>query len=274
MDLAVSQNIKISHLHLTSERIDHIEIAAVFEDNTSAGLIPWREANQPVLLPILGIRYPDGQYMQSLDMRRTVRWVGHKALIEHFIVLFHRSKIDRISLRRAVLDSEQLANMHIPIGEFRLCTDGLLYDEVIRSISILKSEKLHITCNHNSFEDRQMHELLGRNLTGVEFSKMEKSSLWMTNATHIRTLVCIKSHLLNEFLKHWIQGSNPRMKYLQTSVQLEMEECKSKIFQGINVSIEEDAIMIKSLRGTLARITLKVVRQEVSIRMVVQTTPF
>lgn len=208
-------------------------------------------------------------------------------LINHFQALFHLSKIQKLNPGEPRSESIYPAfdGIKIEVFELSLCRPLPYFVWKREFGNFLDTvQKIHIKCRDTSYDSNShMRKVLLENHDCVEFLRMETSLLWITNSTIIKLNYQIKAHLLNEFFKHWIHGSNPRMKLFEALIEtrhLKLKKYIQKVFSGIKYKgklsfkringVIENQISIEGFDGKLATIDININVRRILMQMSVQ----
>lgn len=272
MNHAIDVNIKTTSLNMGCiQSPDYIVVEATFKDRQSAGF----HVNTDMHLTAGGDRdcseqispmettyNADGRLMRSAPEYRKMPKITLHELIEHFLVLVHRPRIQYLSFKNCMLDLNSISEIFkgFPIGILNISAErydsneNTFYSQILHNFAD-QTEQFAIEYGGIFHNRQQIHELLARDLHCVVFTKMAPSSLQIVNATRIVLDFQVEPQFLNEFIKLWQRGSNPRMKYFQARVDVKNEQCGSQILNGVETfSFEEYG---RRAKGKTARIFLR-----------------
>ncbi|EFP01206.1 CRE-FBXB-106 protein [Caenorhabditis remanei] len=157
--------------------------------------------------------------------------------LSHIFEIYHQPNIVTVSIGRLLPDME----------EFRRCIksfSGLYISRDLTDIetwNILKTFKpeKRLFLDHIPFgNDKGMfHEFLIQNLEAIElrWNNIPLDCLLITNSEFIKIITPkINEKVLNRFIKHWINGSNPRLKHLELWCPKSLSEINlSVVLKGI-----------------------------------------
>ncbi|CAB07181.3 F-box associated domain-containing protein [Caenorhabditis elegans] len=276
MNLAITVNSKATRLevkctHSCKKHTPHcIMVEAKFMDNKSAGFWIYTDITtggdrdcSETMSPLDGKYYGHGRWRVAEKYRKMPK-ITLRKLIEHLLVLLHLPKIHVLSFKNmSDLQSINEIFKGFPIGLFSASASKMDYNECMFYDRVLQlfsdnTERFSIEYSERFISRHEIHDLLARDLHRIVFLDWRPYLLQAINSNCERiVLECyVESQLLNKFLKHWMRGSNPRMKYLQAKVDIKNQKYKSQILEGIETLPLKNRTSIESFDGKKARINL------------------
>ncbi|CAL2038574.1 unnamed protein product [Caenorhabditis brenneri] len=253
-----SKNTKksIKSLNLTAEKIyfcvfDSLEFEFRFKDN----LVFWSSMNHDYFFPNeefivpKGIKAHTGSTYERSEWELKSQNIGVKEWLHHFCEVLHHPRIDDLYFNGVEIEEDFIKPVQKVIEGLQLVYFGLgedLTPEFTKKAleSFHNYEELHIDrISFNSHDVHEMDRFLVQNLSEV-FSwgaeRLQMSQLLISNCEKLRLMRSLFTDKdLKVFLKLWIHGSNPRLKYFYTCRRSLPEQPdrpfnEEMFFKGIN----------------------------------------
>lgn len=168
------------------------------------------------MYPVLGTYYEDGSYDSSHADTIKVPTIGLAQVIAHFQTIFHKPKISQLYHENVYICDQML--------------------EIIKTLDFEKIEFwirtfdyfLILFSNYTREVDFQIHCLrlvtrviLCRSIRFVDSSDWHLPNVLASNGTQFKCSTPVPIKSINMFLRHWTNGSNPRLECIRISIEAE-----------------------------------------------------
>lgn len=212
---------------------------------------PYYDPNAGVVL----IDNPD-EYIGIVDTTKNSRiWMhfpnmGIRDFVDHFFDVLSLSKLDEFSISKDNYCTQEFCDefKELDVQTFvspLQMDNSSFYQKIIRMFSS-RSKRLDFGLPTFPFKTHTAQEFMFQNFNFFQILyKCSLVEVLSINSTLIYGEDLIGVNQLNVFLRHWINGSNPRLEYFQFYVYLQtsLEDLFSIIFNKVNYQRQPDSLL-------------------------------